>query len=303
MAVAPGQRRCTNCGASVDTHKRLPRRTPLVAALAVAVVSGGVVVVAQAAVTEKSSIDASAPADVASAPVTVVGTSLPPAKKPTSTAPATSTPDVNVPAGSTPDITIPSSPTDLLKAAERARKAAEKAAKDAAKKAKETGDGENLPEDTTPTSPDLQDPKHIKVVHTENYSPEQRAGAEFGKPKAAVDKRNRTVWDVNIPADGQPFNVGIVLDLGEVKHVSSLKIRTPTPGFGAVIYRSDADEIPEKIDDRWTRAAKIDSVSDDLTVPITKGDPEWARYILVYLTTPIAADNTRAAISDLEVLP
>ena len=294
MAVSHGQRRCTNCGASVDVRSRLTRRTPLIAALAVVALSGGAVVVAQAAVTEQASIDASAPADPASAPVTVAGAPLPPAEKPTSTAPKVEVPD---PAPSTPTLQIPEVDQDLLDQAAKAREAAEAAA-NAKKK-----DGTPTDDDKAADPDDLQDPKTVKIVKAINYMPVQRVGVEFGTPKAAIDKRSRTVWDVNVPADGQPFNVGIVISLGkEARRASELKITTPTPKFGATVYRSDADSVPDTLDD-WTKTADIETVSADQSVPLTDGDAKWTRYILVYLTTPRSADDTRAAISNLEVLP
>lgn len=297
--VMTGQRRCTNCGISVDARRRLPRRTPLVAALSVVALSGAAVVVAQAAVTEQAGIDASAPADVASAPVSVAGPAVPPAKKPTSTAPKVEEPaPLETTPQSTTGLSIPSLDADVIQQAQDARDAADEAARN-------NPDGDPVDDDKAADPDDLQKVKTVKVKRVENYDPDLRPGVEFGEPKAAIDKRTRTVWDVNVPADGQPFGVGIVLDLGsEARRVSEIKISTPTPGFGAVIYRTDAEDLPEKIDDRWTRAAKVREVSDDLTIPVSKdGDAKWTRYILVFLTTPRSADDTRAAISNVEVLP
>lgn len=291
VAVQPGQRRCTNCGASVEQRRRLARRTPLVAALAVAAVGAGAAVVAQAAVTDQASLDASAPADVASAPVEVSGNPLPPATKPTSTAPKVE--PVDTTPATTPGISIPSLGSDVVGKASDERKKSDSKSKD----------GENLPEDGKANPDDLSDAKKLKIKAATNYDPDLRVGVEFGQPKAAIDKRERTVWDVNVPADGANFNVGIVLDLGSTKHVSSLRIQTPTPGFGAVVFRADVKDIPEKASDgAWTAAATVDSVSDDVVVPLSD-EPEWARYVLVYLTTPRSADDTRVALSNLEILP
>ncbi len=289
VGAQPGQRRCTNCGASLESRRRLTRRTPLVAALTVAALGGGAVVVAQAEVTERATQDAGAPADVASAPVAVAGNPLPAAKKPTSTAPKL--PSAELPPATTPALTIPSLPTDTTGKASDARD-------DTTKK-----DGENLPEDGKADPKDLESAKKLKVRRAENYDPDLRVGVEFGEPKAAIDKRGRTVWDVNVPADGKDLGVGIVLDLGSTKRVSSLRVQTPTPGFGAVVYRADAEELPETLDDdAWKKAATVKKVSDDVVVPMSD-EPEWARFVLLWITTPVAADNTRAAISNLEVLP
>lgn len=288
-AVQERQRRCTNCGTSVDVLRRkIPRRTPLIAALTVGVLGAGAAVVAQAAVTDKASIDASAPADAASAPVVVAGVPLPEAKKPTSSEPK--------PAEDTSNDTTLEIPSvdDTVGTVED-----------------DTNDGP----DGTPTADDkkadpddLQEEKTIKVKKAKNYDPEQRVGAEFGVAKAAIDKRSRTVWDVNVPADGQPMNVGIVLDLGETVKVSALRIGTQTPGFSAVVARADTEKIPPTIDDDgWTKPAnngEVETVSDDLEIDLTRGeDPKWARYIVVFITTPPNPTDTRVAISNLEVLP
>ncbi len=286
-AVADGQRRCTNCGAAVDARRRLPRRTPLIAALGVLGLSGIAVVVAQAAVTEQAGIDASAPADVASAPVAVQGAELPAPAKPTSTPPKPPEP-VDIPAASTPTLNIP------------------QIANTTPAVANTTPDGDPVDDDKAANPDDLEDEKKIKVKRATNYDPFLRAGVEFGKPKAAIDKRSRTVWDVNVPADGDFVNVGIVLDLGdEAKKVGALKIGTPTPKFGALIYRADSEEIPDSPENKdWKLVKGLEAVSDDQEIPMSDdGDTKWARYILVFLTTPISDDNTRVAISNLEVLP
>lgn len=290
MGVAPGQRRCTNCGASVEVRRRLPRRTPLIAALTVVAIGVGTVVVAQAAVTEQATIDASAPADAASAPISVAGATPPPAGKPTSTAPKIEVP----PTSTTPMLDIPSADQDLLDQAAEAREEAAKA---------NSKDGVPVDEDKEADPDDLGEEQKVKVVKAINYEPVDRPGVEFGRPKAAIDKRSRTVWDVTVPADGQPFNVGIVLDLGdESRRVTALKIGTPTPGFGVQLYRTDDEQVPDQLDG-WKKVGEPATVSDDLTLQLTDEDPKWARYILVYLTTPVSAEDTRAAISNLEVLP
>lgn len=287
VAVQQGQRRCTNCGASVERRRRLTRRTPLVAALTVAAVGGGAVVVAQAEVTDRASQDASAPADVASAPVSVGNPALPAPKKPTSSPPKL--PKAELPAATTPAVSIPKLDSDLVGQASEQRQ--------------QNKDGENLPEDQGADPGDVKEPKKIKVRDVENYDPDLRVGVEFGEPKAATDKRNRTVWDVNVPADGKDLGVGIVLDLGSTQRVSSLRIQTPTPGFGAVIYRADTPDLPKTLQaDEWKRAAKVKSVSDDVVVPMSD-EPEWARYVLLWITTPVAADDPRVAVSNLEILP
>lgn len=280
-----GQRRCTNCGASVDRRRTLPRRTPLIAALSVAALGGGIAVVAQAAVTDEASRQASAPADPASAPVAVPGNPLPEAERSTSSAPKVAS---QAQQGTTPGLSIPKLGDDLVKAAEEARN---------------SKDGENTDDDTGADKDDLGEAKKLKIKRARNYDPDARVGVEFGEPKAAFDKRLRTVWDVNVPADGADMGVGIVVDLGETRRASALKIQTPTPGFGAVIYRTDAPKYPKtNQDDKWERVSKLRSVTDGVEV-LLDDDAVFTRYVLLFLTTPRSATDTRVAISNLELLP
>lgn len=285
-ACAPTQRRCTNCGAAVGRRRPLPRRTPLIAALIVAAVGGGAVVVAQAEVTDRASAVASTTPDPASAPIPVLPPPLPEAARQTSTKPKP--PPVEQDPGNPLEIPALDAPVVQQAQDERATDSG--------------GDGANVPTDTKADPNDLKDEKRIKVRRAFNFDPKQRVGAEFGKPKAAIDKRSRTVWDVSVPGDGEPFGVGIVLDLGETHRVAQLRISTPTPGFGAVVYHADAEDRPEQLDDTWNRAKKIPSVRDELEVPLAD-EPVWARYILVLLTTPRSDADTRVAIGNLEVLP
>ena len=54
-----------------------------------------------------------------------------------------------------------------------------------------------------------------------------------------------TVWDVVVPADGQPINAGLVIDLGKPYALRSLRIATPTDGFTVEIYGAkSAKELP-----------------------------------------------------------
>lgn len=283
-AVQRGQRRCTNCGGAVAQRRLLPRRTPLIAAIAVAAIGGAAAVVAQAEVTERATEIAATTPDAAG-PIPVAAGELPPAERRTHTPPKVEEPDEEPPNA----LEIPTLDTPVVQEASEARG--------------DGGiDGENTDDDVGPDPDDLDDPERIKVKKAFNFDPKQRVGVEFGKPKAAIDKRSRTVWDVNVPADGQDFGVGIVLDLGETQRVSTLKISTPTPGFGAVIYRADAEERPEQLDDTWTRTEKVRNVRDELELPLAD-EPVWTRYILVLLTTPRDPQDTRVAIGNLEVLP
>ncbi|HEV2786428.1 MAG TPA: hypothetical protein VGV67_08580, partial [Solirubrobacteraceae bacterium] len=62
----------------------------------------------------------------------------------------------------------------------------------------------------TPTPPGPAEIAFAKdAARTYNQPP--RAGAEFGPAKHAIDSKPSTVWDVVVPADGQPIAAGLVI--------------------------------------------------------------------------------------------
>ena len=87
----------------------------------------------------------------------------------------------------------------------------------------------------------------------QTYDPTKRAGAEFGPAALAIDAKPDTVWDVTVPADGQPIAAGLVIDLGKPYALRSLRLDTPTDGFTVEIYGAkSAKQLPEDvIDKRW----------------------------------------------------
>lgn len=134
------------------------------------------------------------------------------------------------------------------------------------------------------------------------YNQPERAGAEFGPAANAIDDKPNTVWDVVVPADGQPIGAGLVIDLGKPYALRSLRLLTPTPGFTVEIYGAkSAKQLPEDvIDKRWIHLTDKKNVTDDgLIVLKGKGDGVKVQLLLLHFTDPADPTDPRVAIGDV----
>lgn len=142
----------------------------------------------------------------------------------------------------------------------------------------------------------------LKKSSAKTYDQPGRPGAEFGPAANAVDGRPGTVWDVVVPADGQPVGAGLVIDLGKPYALSSLRLATTTPGFSVEVYGAkSAKELPaDVIDKRWIHMTDRKGVEDDATIAL-KGKSDGAKVQLLLLWITAAADpqDPRVAIADV----
>jgi hypothetical protein len=131
----------------------------------------------------------------------------------------------------------------------------------------------------------------FKKDAAQTYDPTKRAGAEFGPAANAIDKKADTVWDVTVPADGQPIDAGLVIDLGRPYALRSLRIDTPTDGFTVEVYGAkSAKQLPEDvIDKRWIHLTDKKFVLDDEPI-LLKGKGGGVKVQLVLLHIKQAAD-------------
>lgn len=136
------------------------------------------------------------------------------------------------------------------------------------------------------------------------YDPTKRAGAEFGPAAFAIDSKPNTVWDVSVPADGQPIAAGLVLDLGKPYALRTLRLDTPTDGFTVEIYGAkSAKQLPEDvIDKRWIHLTDKKFVLDGEPIVLKgKGDDAKVQLLLLHFTTPAEPDDPRVAIGDVKL--
>lgn len=136
------------------------------------------------------------------------------------------------------------------------------------------------------------------------YDQPPRAGAEFGPAKYAIDSKPSTVWDVVVPADGQPIAAGLVIDLGKPHALRSLRLATTTPGFTVEVYGAkSAKQLPtDVIDKRWIHLTDEKAVQDDGLINLKgKGDGAKIELLLLHFTTPGNPSDPRVAIGDVSL--
>jgi hypothetical protein len=157
----------------------------------------------------------------------------------------------------------------------------------------------------TPAAPAIAGaPQVIKLPAdaAKSYDPGKRAGAELGPAANAIDGKPKTVWDVTVPADGNPIGVGVLLDLGAPYALQSLRIATDTPGFRVELYGAvDGKEIPvDVLDKRWQHLTDVKAVQDGESISLKgKGDAPAFQLFLVYVTRAAQPTDPRAAIGEL----
>jgi hypothetical protein len=142
----------------------------------------------------------------------------------------------------------------------------------------------------------------LKKDAARTYNQPARAGAEFGPAANAVDASPSTVWDVVVPADGQPIGAGLVIDLGRPYALSSLKLATDTPGFTVEIYGAkSAKQLPvDVIDKRWIHLTDKRNVQDGSAIDLKgKGDGVKVQLVLLHLTTPGEPTDPKVSIGDV----
>jgi hypothetical protein len=134
------------------------------------------------------------------------------------------------------------------------------------------------------------------------YNQPARAGAEFGPAAFAIDDKPSSVWDVVVPADGQPIGAGLVIDLGKRYALESLRLTTPTPGFTVEIYGAkSAKQLPvDVIDKRWIHLTDKKGVQDGSPIALEgKGDGVKVQLLLLHMTAPATPTDPKVAIGNV----
>jgi len=154
--------------------------------------------------------------------------------------------------------------------------------------------------ETTP--PGVEQGIALRKDAAKTYNQPARAGAEFGPAANAVDGKPSTVWDVVVPADGQPIGAGLVIDLGKPYALSSLRLTTPTPGFTVEIYGAkSAKQLPvDVIDKRWIHLTDKKGVQEGEPIALkNRGDGAKVQLVLLHMTAPAQPTDPKVAIGDV----
>jgi hypothetical protein len=143
----------------------------------------------------------------------------------------------------------------------------------------------------------------LKSDAAQTYDPARRAGAEFGPAANAIDRKLGTVWDVTVPADGNPIGAGVLVDMGALYALQSLRIATDTPGFRVELYGAVDKAVPaDVLDKRWQHLTDARHIASGEAIDLKgKGDAAKYRQVLVYVTLPAQPTDPRVAISELQL--
>jgi serine/threonine-protein kinase len=137
-----------------------------------------------------------------------------------------------------------------------------------------------------------------KAAH--DYDP---IGGDGEHPEAtafAIDNDPSTYWQTETYTTGdlQKAGVGIAIDAAPGAVVRELRIGTPTAGFAADVYVSDADALPASIDDPgWQRVATVSDVAARQTVTLDTAG-QRSRFVLLWITK-LPSGGDRVKISEL----
>jgi hypothetical protein len=134
-------------------------------------------------------------------------------------------------------------------------------------------------------------------------------GAENAKQaRLAIDGNPATLWRTErykkLPTMGgiKP-GVGLVLDLGTVRHVTGVDLQLSGVGTSVEVRipKATAAAPPMKSIDQWTKLASIDDAAEQVQLPLTQ--TQDTRYVLVYLTSlaPLGDGYFRSGIAEITV--
>jgi len=303
-AMARGQDWCLECGTAAPG--RLGARPGWRAAFTIVglttLLLACAVVAAYAALTSDAERTASAPAGGSADPITAAAPAAPAAPAPTAgtvVQPGATGPGTTPPAPARVTPIIPSkapAPVTNTPVAPPAGAPAKSPAPSTGTTGAQNG---TAAPPATPAAPELI---ALKKDAAQTYDPIKRAGAEFGPAANAIDGKPDTVWDVVVPADGQPIAAGIVIDLGRPYALQSLRLATPTDGFTVEIYGAkSAKQLPEDvIDKRWIHLTDAKSVVNNDPISLKgKGDGAKVQLVLLHFTSPPVPTDPRVAIGDV----
>ncbi|WP_407642836.1 protein kinase family protein [Actinacidiphila yanglinensis] len=153
-----------------------------------------------------------------------------------------------------------------------------------------------------------QEPTHaasgpISIVTAKDFDPFGEDGENPTKVKLAYDGDASTYWETSWYNDAHFGNlkpgVGLILDLGSAKHISSVKVDfLGQTSVNLLAAPASAATMPTSFDD-FTKVAS----GQGTEVPLTPSAKVTSRYLLVWLTTlpPTSDGHFRGKVSEIHV--
>lgn len=162
-----------------------------------------------------------------------------------------------------------------------------------------------------PASPTPAAAGSLKVTKATDFDPKADGGGGAENPKLAklaIDGDPATLWRTErykkLPTMGgiKP-GVGLVLDLGAVRHVTGVELQLSGIGSSVELRtpKATADAAPMKSIDQWTRLTGTEDAAEQLRLDLPQAQD--TRYVLVYLTSlaPMGDGYFRSGIAEITV--
>ncbi|HEY3338783.1 MAG TPA: murein biosynthesis integral membrane protein MurJ [Propionicimonas sp.] len=162
-----------------------------------------------------------------------------------------------------------------------------------------------------PAAPTAVATGSVKVTRATDFDPKADGGGGAENPKQAklaIDGDPATVWRTEryrkLPTlGGIKPGVGLVLDLGAVRHVTGVEVQLNGSSTNVELRtpKAPADAAPMKSIDQWTKLAGTDDATATLTLDLPQAQD--TRYVLVYLTSlaPLGDGYFRSGIAEITV--
>ena len=166
--------------------------------------------------------------------------------------------------------------------------------------------GSNAPEASS-------EPTTVEVTHVQEFDPEKDGGdakENHDEVKLAIDGDPSTAWHTVVYHNSAKLGnlkpgVGLVIDLGRVTEVTSVKVRLVGSGTDISLWQptSDvsSDEAPMTTIKEWTQVAAVPGAGS--TVTLKPSGKTKARHLLIYLTElpPKSTSRFQGGIADITV--
>lgn len=123
------------------------------------------------------------------------------------------------------------------------------------------------------------------------------AAPTVGEPGWALDGKPRTSFAIGSPTPA--WAVGYVIDVGRLRDLRRVDVRTPTPGFRVEVYGTDlAEPPPDVTDTRWSHLvnrAKVGADGGTERIALTEGAADYRTLMLWITRGPDEGDVVRLA--------
>jgi serine/threonine-protein kinase len=148
-------------------------------------------------------------------------------------------------------------------------------------------------------------PAAIRVVQALSFDPPPGDGSEHDEAlDLATDGDPATFWTTEgyttPDLGGAKDGVGIVFDVGNPREFGSMVLHTDSPGFAFSVHIGEAPDAFDLDAPLSSGGETSFSAEDGMELAF---EPTRTRYLMLWITELVQADNYRAHVNEIEILP